>query len=97
MADISHREIDTVMTKAKSFHSYKRKRNAPYADPRRNFYILSSDYAYGGGCGGEGAGLETFPHMLAAIESQLSWLFDFDESDFEEDELQREREASRGC
>jgi len=56
------------------------------------FYVLSKDWAYGGGCGGEGAGLETFPHMLDALESQLGWLCDLGERHLPDDEFQKEKE-----
>ena len=61
-------------------------------DPRKQFYMLSSSYAYRGGCGGEGAGIETFPHMLAALESQLSWLIDFKQEPFPGNEYQGEKQ-----
>ena len=72
-----------MAAKCKEYHDYTIKsENEMDDDPRKQFYMLSSSYAYRGGCGGEGAGIETFPHMLAALESQLSWLIDFKQEPF---------------
>ena len=66
--------------------------NADDMDRTQLFYVLSKDWAYRGGCGGEGAGLETFPHMLAALESQFGWLCDLGERHLPNDEFQAEKE-----
>ena len=82
-----------TVTNAKTFHTYGRKRAKPYADPVRNFYVLSSGCAHSG-CGGvhETVCIETFPHMLAALRSQLTWLLDIDDDDLEKAEFWEERE-----
>ena len=77
----------------KRFHVYQGKvRTEPYVDPKRNFYVLSTAYAYGGGCGGEGAGIETYPHMFDALDFQLGWLLEFDESHFGPEDFREQRE-----
>ena len=79
------------MSESKLFHDYRSNTGCESStDPRLKFYIISSSYAYGGGCGGEGAGLETFPHLLAALESQLEWISDFDEDLFGPSEFSEE-------
>lgn len=57
------------------------------------YYLINHDYAYGGGCGGEGGGLETFPNLQTALESQLNWLKQFDEDDFYEGEFEKQQTA----
>ncbi len=71
------------MSKAKTYHQYDDRADNSNGGPLDQFYVLSSSFAYGGGCGGEGAGVEEFPHMLAALESQLSWLSGFEPDDFD--------------
>jgi hypothetical protein len=65
---------------AKQFHIYTKENESEH--PTDQFYVLSKDFAYGGGGGSEGAGIETYPHMLEALESQLGWLLNFNESHF---------------
>jgi hypothetical protein len=66
---------------AKQFHIYTKENESEH--PTDQFYVLSKDFAYGGGGGSEGAGIETYPHMLDALESQLGWLVNFNESHFD--------------
>lgn len=66
------------MVKVKVFHVYTdRTDNDDQVSPAESFHVISKSWAYGGGCGGEGAGMEMFPHMLAALHSQLGWLYDY--------------------
>ena len=60
-----------------------------------DYYVISSSYAYGGGCGYQASGLETFCCKQSALESQLDWLansrrrFSQKEYEAEHDRLRR--------
>lgn len=75
------------MAKVKAFHVYTDRTDYDsQVSPTESFHVISKSWAYGGGCGGEGAGMETFPHLLEALYSQLGWLSEFKEH-FSENEF----------
>ena len=81
------------MDSPKHFHVYQGKiRAEPYVDPKLNFYLLTAGHSYGSGCGIEGAGINTFPHMLAALSFQLDGLFELDEEHFHSDDFREQHE-----
>ena len=87
--------VRAMPSEAKRFHSYTDEEltdDAPTAgDPGDMdcFYLLSKDWAYAGGGGGEAASVETFPHMLAGLGHLLGRLHDLGGGELPEEEFEK--------